>query len=245
MIGFVEGIIEYIDVDKIVVNNNGVGYNVFMPASQIDTLNVDETVRVFTYLNVREDAMQLFGFLTRDDLEVFKLLITVNGIGPKGGLAVLSTITTDDLRVAVISEDAKAISKAPGIGAKTAQKVIIELKDKLNLEDVLEPKLDANFQVNDNNSMSEAVMALVALGYSQADAYRAVKSIDNIEELDVENVIKMALKKIYTSLTKASLEKTSVFSIDDFLEVSNMSSQEEKANSDAANAVYNIFFITY
>lgn len=197
MIGFVEGIIEYIDVDKIVVNNNGVGYYVFMPASQIDTLNVDETVRVFTYLNVREDAMQLFGFLTRDDLEVFKLLITVNGIGPKGGLAVLSTITTDDLRVAVISEDAKAISKAPGIGAKTAQKVIIELKDKLNLEDVLEPKLDANFQVNDNNSMSEAVMALVALGYSQADAYRAVKSIDNIEELDVENVIKMALKKIY------------------------------------------------
>lgn len=197
MIGFVEGIIEYIDVDKIVVNNNGVGYNVFMPASRIDTLNVDETVRVFTYLNVREDAMQLFGFLTRDDLEVFKLLITVNGIGPKGGLAVLSTITTDDLRVAVISEDAKAISKAPGIGAKTAQKVIIELKDKLNLEDVLEPKLDANFQVNDNNSMSEAVMALVALGYSQADAYRAVKSIDNIEELDVENVIKMALKKIY------------------------------------------------
>ena len=197
MIGFVEGIIEYIDVDKIVVNNNGVGYNVFMPASQIDTLIVDETVRVFTYLNVREDAMQLFGFLTRDDLEVFKLLITVNGIGPKGGLAVLSTITTDDLRVALISEDAKAISKAPGIGAKTAQKVIIELKDKLNLEDVLEPKLDANFQVNDNNSMSEAVMALVALGYSQADAYRAVKSIDNIEELDVENVIKMALKKIY------------------------------------------------
>ena len=197
MIGFVEGIIEYIDVDKIVVNNNGVGYNVFMPASQIDTLNVDETVRVFTYLNVREDAIQLFGFLTRDDLEVFKLLITVNGIGPKGGLAVLSTITTDDLRVAVISEDAKAISKAPGIGAKTAQKVIIELKDKLNLEDVLEPKLEANFQVNDNNSMSEAVMALVALGYSQADAYRAVKSIDNIEELDVENVIKMALKKIY------------------------------------------------
>lgn len=197
MIGFVEGIIEYIDVDKVVVNNNGVGYNVFMPASQIDTLNVDETVRVFTYLNVREDAMQLFGFLTRDDLEVFKLLITVNGIGPKGGLAVLSTITTDDLRVAVISEDAKAISKAPGIGAKTAQKVIIELKDKLNLEDVLEPKLDANFQVNDNNSMSEAVMALVALGYSQADAYRAVKSIDNIEELNVENVIKMALKKIY------------------------------------------------
>ena len=197
MIVFVEGIIEYIDVDKIVVNNNGVGYNVFMPASQIDTLNVDETVRVFTYLNVREDAIQLFGFLTRDDLEVFKLLITVNGIGPKGGLAVLSTITTDDLRVAVISEDAKAISKAPGIGAKTAQKVIIELKDKLNLEDVLEPKLDANFQVNDNNSMSEAVMALVALGYSQADAYRAVKSIDNIEELDVENVIKMALKKIY------------------------------------------------
>ena len=197
MIGFVEGIIEYIDVDKIVVNNNGVGYNVFMPASQIDTLNVDETVRVFTYLNVREDAMEFFGFLTRDDLEVFKLLITVNGIGPKGGLAVLSTITTDDLRVAVISEDAKAISKAPEIGAKTAQKVIIELKDKLNLEDVLEPKLDANFQVNDNNSMSEAVMALVALGYSQADDSRAVKSIDNIEELDVENVIKMALKKIY------------------------------------------------
>ena len=197
MIGFVEGTIEYIDIDKIVVNNNGMGYNIFMPASQMDTLCVDETVRVFTYLNVREDAMQLFGFLTRDDLEVFKLLITVNGIGPKGGLAVLSTISIDDLRVAVISEDAKAISKAPGIGAKTAQKVIIELKDKLNLEDVLETKTERKVDVNDNNSLSEAVMALAALGYSQADAYRAVKSVDNTEELDVENIIKMALKKIY------------------------------------------------
>lgn len=125
MIGFVEGIIEYIDVDKIVVNNNGVGYNVFMPASQIDTLNVDETVRVFTYLNVREDAMQLFGFLTRDDLEVFKLLITVNGIGPKGGLAVLSTITTDDLRVAVISEDAKLFQRLLELVQRQHKKLLL------------------------------------------------------------------------------------------------------------------------
>lgn len=125
MIGFVEGIIEYIDVDKVVVNNNGVGYNVFMPASQIDTLNVDETVRVFTYLNVREDAMQLFGFLTRDDLEVFKLLITVNGIGPKGGLAVLSTITTDDLRVAVISEDAKLFQRLLELVQRQHKKLLL------------------------------------------------------------------------------------------------------------------------
>ena len=125
--------------------------------------------RLYTYLNVREDAMILYGFLTKDDLRVFKLLIGVNGIGPKGALAVLSVMTTDDLRFAVLGDDAKAIAKAPGIGAKTAQRVILELKDKLSLEEAFELKSEHVSRQNENGSSgvkNEAVQALVAVSYT-------------------------------------------------------------------------------
>lgn len=197
MLAFIEGNVEYITTDRIIVNNNGIGYNIFMPSSHISVIKLNEQIKVFTYLNVREDAMQLFGFLNMDDFEVFKLLLSVSGIGPKGALAILSTITTDDLRVAVFSDDAKAISKAPGIGGKTAQRVIIELKDKLNLEDILGKEENNQESVADNSAISEAVMALVSLGYSQTDSLKVVKSIENASDMDVESLIKSSLKKIY------------------------------------------------
>ena len=141
MISYVRGELTAVEKDKVIVDVGGVGYGVFMPEASMGMLpQMGEEIKLHTYLNVREDAMQLFGFLTRDDLEIFRLLIGVSGIGPKGGLSILSKLTADDLRFAVLSGDAKAISSAPGIGKKTAEKVIIELKDKLDLEEMLEPK---------------------------------------------------------------------------------------------------------
>lgn len=123
MISYVRGELTAVEKDKVIVDVGGVGYGVFMPEASMGMLpQMGEEIKLHTYLNVREDAMQLFGFLTRDDLEVFRLLIGVSGIGPKGGLSILSKLTADDLRFAVLSGDAKAISSAPGIGKRLRKK---------------------------------------------------------------------------------------------------------------------------
>ena len=141
--------------------------------------------------------MQLFGFLTRDELYVFKLLITVNGIGPKGGLSILSQLTPDDLRFAVMSGDVKTISSAPGIGKKTAEKLILELKDKLSIEDVFEHQSAdgiSTMTAGDNEIQSEAVQALTALGYGNAESLKAVRKVKITEGMATEDVLKQALK---------------------------------------------------
>lgn len=142
--------------------------------------------------------MQLFGFLSEDDLEIYKLLISVNGIGPKAGLGILSVLSADDLRFAVLSDDVKAITKAPGIGAKTAQKLILELKDKLSLEEAFEKKLQKTEAAHgeEEESRSQAVQALVALGYSNTEAFRAVKRVEITADMDTEAILKQALKKL-------------------------------------------------
>ena len=144
--------------------------------------------------------MQLYGFLSRDDLEMFRLLLNVNGIGPKAALGVLAGLTADELRFAVLSDDIKTISRAPGIGKKTAQKLILELYDKLKLEDAFEKKL-AHEQEATNLSGSvlhdgrqEAVEALVALGYSSTEAMKAVRKVTDVSPDDVEGLLKAALK---------------------------------------------------
>lgn len=202
MISYVRGELVAMEKDKIIVDVNGVGYGIFMPEASMGLLpQVGNEVKIHTYLNVREDAMQLFGFLTRDDLEVFKLLIGVSGIGPKGGLSILSKLTADDLRFAVLSGDAKAISAAPGIGKKTAEKVIIELKDKLDLDDMLHKSEDtggvsASTDTGASAVQSEAVQALVALGYGSTESLKAVKKV-NLENATVEEVLKQALKNLF------------------------------------------------
>ena len=132
MISYISGVVEEIEKDKVVVDNNGIGYGIFASHSTLEQIGIGEQVKIYTYFSVREDAMQLYGFLSRQELQLFKLLIGVSGVGPKGGLAILSTCPGDSLSMAVLADDAKAISKAPGIGAKTAQKIIIELKDKID-----------------------------------------------------------------------------------------------------------------
>jgi Holliday junction DNA helicase RuvA len=158
-----------------------------------------QEIRLHTYTHVREDLLQLYGFLTADDLEIFKQLITVSGIGPKGGLAVLSVMSADDLRFAILSGDAKAIAKAPGIGAKTAERIILDLRDKAALP-VNGPAardiagLD-NSPARDGSAKNEAIEALTALGYGATEAQRAVKAAATAE-MDTEAVLKAALRNL-------------------------------------------------
>lgn len=200
MISYIRGELIAIEEEKVIVDVNGVGFGIFMPGQAMNMLpTIGEEVKLHTYMNVREDAIQLFGFLTRDDLNVFKLVIGVSGIGPKGGLSILSHLSPDDLRFAVMSHDVKAISRAPGIGKKTAEKLIIELKDKLSIEDVLERAADTSSHVATNVTnqiQSEAVQALVALGYGNAEALKAVKKVEVNEDTTVEDVLKLSLKYI-------------------------------------------------
>ena len=200
MISYIRGTLAAMERDKVIVDVQGMGYGVFMPERAMGLLpRIGNEVKLHTYLNVREDAMQLFGFLTRDDLAIFKLLIGVSGIGPKGGLGILSQLSADDLRFAVLGEDAKAIAKVPGIGNKTAQRVILELKDKLKLEDVLEQKISNAPEAEGNVSSgvkSEAVQALVALGYSSSEALKAVNGVELTQDITVEEVLKAALKQM-------------------------------------------------
>ena len=201
MISYIKGELTEVFEDTVVVETNGIGYNIRVPGSVLDRLpSVGSSVRIYTYLYVKEDAMNLFGFLSRDDLSVFKLLLNVSGIGPKGALAILSTIGPDDLRFAVLSEDVKTISSAPGIGAKTAKRLIIELKDKLKLAEVFEMALANKEKAPSENDVllakNEAVEALVALGYASAQAMKAVQQVENAEEKDSEQILKEALKKL-------------------------------------------------
>lgn len=200
MISFLKGELAEIKESYVIIEVNNIGYEVNLPSSSILMLpSKGSTIRLYTYLHVREDALNLFGFLTKDDLEMFKLLITVNGIGPKGALGILSAISADDIRFAVLAEDAKTIAKAPGIGNKTASKLILELKDKFKLESAFEQRLMNQSQKNDSSIMGkkeEAIQALTVLGYSGSEALKIVNNIEITEELSSEDILKLCLKKM-------------------------------------------------
>ena len=204
MLAFLEGEIVAIEENSVILETNHIGYHIFIPSSCFDgMLREGESVRIHTYLQVKEDGLQLYGFLNREDLRLFKLLIGVNGIGPKAALGILSALTADELRFAVLSDDAAAIAKAPGVGKKTAQKLILELKDKLNLEDAFEQKL-SHVQDSAQNWLgesqvdvkAEAIQALVALGYSNAEAIRSVNAVPGGKDMDVEELLKASLKNM-------------------------------------------------
>lgn len=206
MISFIKGKLVHIYENVIIVENNGIGYEIFVPVSVIGNMPlVGSEVMIYTYMHVREDALQLFGFLDRDTLEIFKLLITVSGIGPKGAIGVLGTLSADDIRYAVMAEDAKTIAKAPGIGAKTASKVVIELKDKLKMRDVAEnisSEIDGQQSIFDDGgskqAVSDAIEALVSLGYSATEATKAVRKADASDDVTVEELLKLSLKYLYS-----------------------------------------------
>ena len=203
MIAYLKGIIVEVTESRLILDVNDIGYLIYISGRDASNMpGRGEEVKIYTYLNVKEDAMQLFGFLTVDDLNVFKLLIGVSGIGPKGGQAILSVLSPDDLRFAVMADDVKAISSAPGIGKKTAQKLIVELKDKLSIEDALEHAITEDGALKAQMStggeiQSEAVQALVALGYGNTEALKAVKQVEITPDMQVEELLKRALKFMF------------------------------------------------
>lgn len=202
MIAYLKGELAEKRESYIVIEVGGIGYEVSLPSSAIMELpSTGNTIKINTYMHVREDAMSLFGFLTKDDLDMFKLLITVNGIGPKGALGLLSAITADDIRFAVLAEDVKMITKAPGIGNKTASKLILELKDKVKLENAFEQKLINQSENKEGSGLlakkEEAIQALTVLGYSSTDALKIINQLEISEEMTAEDILKQSLKRLY------------------------------------------------
>lgn len=210
MIAFIEGtLVKKTISTAVVATASGLGYELFVPVTDLEHMPPNGSkVLLHTYLQVKEDGVALFGFLEEEALQVFKLLITVNGIGPKGAIGILSGISLDDLRFAVLAEDSKTISKIPGIGPKTAAKLVLELKDKFKLEDAIEAKLIHGKQASgkskaDNTDAAraaamrdEAAQALVALGYSMTGAVKVLKEVEITESTTVEELLKYGLKNL-------------------------------------------------
>jgi len=198
VISYVKGALAEKSGDRIVVEAGPVGLGIYVPLSVLEVLPpLGEEVKIYTYLQVREDDLSLYGFLNRQDLDMFRRLIGVNGIGPKGALGILSALSPDDLRLAILTGDAKAISKAPGVGAKTAQRIILDLKDKVSAEEMLASVADTEERTSVplmQEAGREAATALVALGYSNLEASKAVKNVQITEDMDAEAVLRASLK---------------------------------------------------
>lgn len=186
---YIEGTVTHKSFDFVVVDAGGVGYKIGMADSSLSKVSLGEKRRIFTYLNVREDAMDLYGFLTEEELNLFRLLISVSGIGPKVGLGILSAISPSEFALAVVTGNVKAITKAPGVGPKVAQRIILELKDKMKKAEIAEMPEDYGAFTD---SSDEAVSALMVLGYSAGEAKSVLSKVD--AGLSVEDTVKQALK---------------------------------------------------
>lgn len=202
MYAYIKGEIIDISEDNLVLECNNIGYNIRIPLSVAQRLpGIGATVKIYTYTSVREDAFNLFGFLSKDDVEIYKKLIAVNGIGPKGALSILSAMSADDLRFAILSGDAAAIAKAQGIGKKSAERIILELRDKVQFTVSAAADLEvltSSDTTAETNAKNEAIEALTSLGYSPSDALRAVRQIELTEDMDAGTILKQALKLIST-----------------------------------------------
>ena len=197
----VKGKLTVSDVNFIVVECGGVGFKCFTTLNTVKNIGkIGDEVNVFTYLAVRDDAMDLYGFATLDELNAFKLLITVSGIGPKAAAAILSELSPDRLAICIASGDAKSITKAQGVGKKTAERVVLELKDKMGAITVGDTSdaVSSVAAVSESSNSSKAVEALVALGYSQSDAAVVVGSMD--KSLSVDEMIRHGLKQLAKKL---------------------------------------------
>jgi len=199
LFAYIKGRLEYKHNDFVVVETSGVGYKIFVPLSSLEAAgSVGEEVKLYTHFYVREDAISLYGFLTQEELTMFELLITVTGIGPKAAMSILSMMSPSKFSLAVITDDTRTLTSVPGIGKKTAQRIILELKDKINKEQLSEiagMKSDDQTVKSDNARVSEAISALMVLGYTYLEASRAVASVYS-EDMDTELIIRNALKAL-------------------------------------------------
>ena len=194
MFAYIKGSLEMKSSGYIVIDINGLGYKVFMSQNNIDTIGeLHDIIKVFTYVKVREDDISIFGFKTQEELKMFELLISVSGVGAKSALVMLSCIEPSDFAIAVISNDVKVLTKVPGIGNKSAQRIILELKDKLKEEQLEEKLKDSSKKLKDNSeNINEAISVLMYLGYSKKDIEKAFEHLD-IDNLSIEDLIKKGL----------------------------------------------------
>lgn len=199
MIRYIKGIYSMnVNGGIVIETSSGIGMEVFLPMnSPIYKYSEGDNIMVYTSMIVKEDDMKLYGFHNRESLEIFELLITVSGVGAKGAMAIVGTLSSEELKRAIAFEDAKEISKANGIGKKTAERIILELKDKIGKADLNVSSVDIpSGNVASSDSRSEAINALIALGYTKAEAFSAISSI-NDEGLTSEEYIKKGLKNLF------------------------------------------------
>ena len=195
MISYIKGILEDMSPGMVVVDNHGIGYQMMVPMRGESFPKIGQEIKIYTHMHVREDDVSLFGFLSKEEKEAFELLIGVNGIGPKVGLSVLSTLSVYELKMAVISEDVKTISKTPGLGPKGAKKLILELKDKLSFEELEEDGVGAEIfdtSADSSDSVMITIEGLVSLGYSKSEAAIAVNKVEDAKVLTPEELLKKA-----------------------------------------------------
>lgn len=197
MISYIKGILVSMRPGGAVVENNGIGYDIMMPAGHEFPGGIGQEVKIYTHMHVREDDLSLFGFRTKDELEAFELLIGVSGIGPKVGLSVLSTLSVYELKIAVMSDDSKTIAKTPGLGPKGAKKLILELRDKLDFEEFGQDEaVDFAGEAPEEDSVAITAQGLISLGYSRSEAMMAIKKVENAAEYGPEQLLKKALTKL-------------------------------------------------
>lgn len=198
MYDYIKGVLAEKKSDCAIIENNGIGYKIFCPLSTLSAMGESGAeVKVFTYFYVREDAMNLFGFLTKEEHFMFEILLSVSGVGPKASLSLVSSLSPSKFSLAIVTNDAKSLTKAQGIGLKTAQRIILELKDKIKKES-LHSTVDSSFEEisTNNGKVEEAVSALIVLGYSYQEASKAVSKVYS-EEKGLEEIIRDSLKKLF------------------------------------------------
>ena len=202
MYAYIEGIVAEIGEKTAVIDNHGIGYEIFMPLTSLQKLVHNETVKVYTYYQSNDNGTALFGFLSKEEKRIFTLLISVSGVGPKGAISILSVLSAEDLTYAIIGENVKAITAAPGIGTKAAQKIIVELRDKLDLEDAVMESIGGNATITTSSQASfgamknNVLLGLTALGFSNADAIKALNEVEVNEDMTEETLLKEALNKL-------------------------------------------------
>lgn len=198
MIAFINGTVEALEENAVIIDTGAIGYRVYMSPYGLSALSKGSTAKIYTYLKVAEDAMDLYGFLSAEEISMFRRIISVSGAGPKAGLAILSVLRPAEFALAVVTGDFKAITRAQGVGPKLAQKIVLELKDKLDNSDFIKTQgEETGFKAAPTSFDNEAIEALCALGYTQSEAARAVSGA---EGTNTSEIITSALKILAKSL---------------------------------------------
>jgi len=199
LFAYIKGKLAYKHNEYVIVEAGGIGYKIFVPLTTVQALgNPGDEVRIHTYLYVREDALNLYGFMTQEELGMFELLISVSGVGPKAALSLISSVSPSKFGLAVITEDVKTLTSAQGIGKKMGQRIILELKDKIKKQDLAAVSGEGGelaAPANEDSRIAEAISALMVLGYTAIEAGRAVSAVYS-EGMDLESIVRNSLKQM-------------------------------------------------